>query len=420
MGNHHATGHAFNFCGCTDVFGFEGSAKAVIHMYDIQPWNARSLIRDRLNKQGDLARTSPLRKVPVKDGLSYFRQKVTSSWVRPSSEVQKDEFVETIIMLLGHLDIPHNPREREGLYEVFDSMDFDGNGTLSTGEWAAGLSVYMKGSMEEAVRAVFNCLDANGDGAISKSELQVYLSPFVKAMSPPEAAALRPLLEKKAVDDIYYDMDMDHTADISSDEMLSWSKRGNNIVDRLADIIDQEVYQIWLTESKKKVTNMRRSYDSPGSPHSGVYNPQDGDMPGSMRSMNGTQSSAGHGGSPMSHSEYGPPPHSTSPQGQKNGWFGGYFNGNQPSPASRSPMSSPPPASAPVNVHDPFHDPFAIPRQGAVPPPPPPPAPGRAVPVGVAGVHPQPAGFPPPQAYHTSHYGFPSPCRSSPQYTGAY
>ena len=141
------------------------------------------------------------------------------------------------------------------------------------------------------------------------------------------------------MDDIYYDMDMDHTADISSDEMLSWSKRGNNIVDRLADIIDQEVYQIWLTESKKKVTNMRRSSDSPGSPHSGVYNPQDGDMPGSMRSMNGTQSSAGHGGSPMSHSEYGPPPHSTSPQGQTNGWFGGYFNGNQPSPASRTDIS---------------------------------------------------------------------------------
>ena len=27
---------------------------------------------------------------------------------------------------------------------------------------------------------------------------EVYLSPFVKAMSPPEAAALRPILEKKA------------------------------------------------------------------------------------------------------------------------------------------------------------------------------------------------------------------------------
>lgn len=48
-----ATGHAFNLCGCTDVFGFEGSAKApflffqsryagsdaceaVINMYDIK------------------------------------------------------------------------------------------------------------------------------------------------------------------------------------------------------------------------------------------------------------------------------------------------------------------------------------------------------------------------------------------------
>ena len=63
----------------------------------------------------------------------------------------------------GHLDIPHNPKERQEMYEVFDSMDFDQSfvkcyratllvrsGTLSTGEWAAGLSVYFKGSMEEA------------------------------------------------------------------------------------------------------------------------------------------------------------------------------------------------------------------------------------------------------------------------------
>lgn len=439
MGNHHATGHFFNFCGCTDAFGFEGSAKAVINMYDIKPWNARSLIRDRLNKQGDFARKSPLRKVPVKEGLKYFRDKVGGSWIRPAAELQREHFVEMIIMLLGHLDIPHNPREREDLYNVFDSMDFDGNGTLSTGEWAAGLSVYFKGSMAEAVRAVFDCLDANGDGAISKSELQVYLSPFVKAMSPPEAAALRPLLEKKAVDDIYYDMDMDHAADISSDEMLSWSQRGNNIVDRLADIIDQEVYQIWLSESKKRATNMRRSSERPGSPSGaydgsyGSYHSQDGTY---MQGPNGNSPSRGpngpngpNGESPMSHSEYGPPPSysNTSPKGQdrSNGWFG-YFNGTAgASPASRSPASAPPAPSAPAN----FHDPFAMPRN-AVPPPPPPPAPGRAAPMAAAGFQPSPqatfqqATFPPSQAYHASPYhtpyGVPSPCRSSPQYTGAY
>ena len=41
----------------------------------------------------------------------------------------------------GHLDIPHNPREREDLYNVFDSMDFDGNPWQQTlrflGTWGA-------------------------------------------------------------------------------------------------------------------------------------------------------------------------------------------------------------------------------------------------------------------------------------------
>ena len=139
-------------------------------------------------------------------------------------------------------------------------------------------------------------------------------------------------------------MDMDHAADISSDEMLSWSQRGNNIVDRLADIIDQEVYQIWLSESKKRATNMRRSSERPGAPGGaydgsyGSYNSQDG-MQGSMNGPN-SPSRGPNGESPVSHSEYGPPPSysNTSPKGQdrSNGWFG-YFNGTAgASPASRS------------------------------------------------------------------------------------
>ena len=40
----------------------------------------------------------------------------------------------------GHLDIPHNPREREDLYNVFDSMDFDGNPSSRLGVADKGLS----------------------------------------------------------------------------------------------------------------------------------------------------------------------------------------------------------------------------------------------------------------------------------------
>ncbi|CAE7947262.1 GUCA1A [Symbiodinium sp. KB8] len=329
MGNHHSTGHFFNLCGCTDA----------VERKESDPRQFEQTGR-------------PCAEVPAAEGAHY-------GWIRILPEADQKLDVRLPRVDEGSLrrqqNIPHNPREREDLYQIFDSMDFDRNGTLSTGEWAAGLSVFFKGSMEEAVRAVFRCLDANENGAISKSELQVYLSPFVKAMSPPEAAALRPILEKKAVDDIYYDMDMDHQADISSDEMLAWSRRGNNIVDRLADIIDQEVYQLWLAESKRK--NQNRRYSETGSASPGA---SPGSSPGSSRyeamqdhhdagydSQRASMSSMGHSpaqqgyGQPPQHSEYGPGPY----QQPQPGTGAGYSNNFQSSYSSAPPAySSQPPA----------------------------------------------------------------------------
>jgi len=308
MGNIAYTGHAMNMCGITDAVGFETSAKALINMHNIEPWDARSLIKENLQRQSELSRRSPLQKVKIQDGLEYMRTKagnkmgLGSSLFLSGADLDKEKFVDTIVMLLGAKEVPHTPGERQDLYAVFDSMDFDKNGSLSTGEWAAGLSVFFKGSMEEAVQAVFSCLDTNKDGGISKKELQVYLSPFVKAMSPPSAAAIRPLLEKKAVDDIYYEMDMDHAADISAVEMIAWTKKGNNVVDTLADIIDKEVYQIWLAEKKKNPQRMREKVNN-------GQNPQD-----QYGNQNSQFSSGGPGGGPPGNG-YGPPGNGNGPPG---------------------------------------------------------------------------------------------------------
>jgi len=43
-------------------------------------------------------------------------------------------------------------------------------------------------------------------------------------------------------------MDLDHDHAISVEEMTHWSKQGNNVIDRLATIMEHEVYQIWLEE----------------------------------------------------------------------------------------------------------------------------------------------------------------------------
>lgn len=310
MGNHAATGHALNMCGCHDVVGFESSAKAVINWHGIEPWDARGLIKENLTKQGELARRSPLRKVAVKEGIAYMKDKTKGGGgFLTSSELSREQFVETVVMLLGHESVPHTPQEREDLYAAFDSMDFDKNGKLCVSEWAAGLAVFFKGSTDDACRAVFSCLDTNSNGSVSKKELQAYLSPFVKAMSPSSAAALRPLLEKKATDDIYWDMDMDHTQDISSDEMLQWTKKGNNIVDKLADIIDKEVYSIWLAENKKRPQKTANGLNFQSGPGNGAnqYGPpgmQYGPGPG----PNGQYGPPGmqYGSGPGPNGQYGP------------------------------------------------------------------------------------------------------------------
>ena len=118
----------------------------------------------------------------------------------------RDKFVDEGTELLLRTRTAHTQRDRNALYDMFDSMDIDRNGTLSLGEWAGGLSVFFKGSMEDCVQAVFQCLDQNGDGVLSKRELMEYFKPFVNCMTPQAAAALRPLLLKHATDQIYTEM----------------------------------------------------------------------------------------------------------------------------------------------------------------------------------------------------------------------
>jgi Ca2+-binding EF-hand superfamily protein len=276
MGNTAVAGHALNFCGCTDG-SFEASAKFLISINNIEAWNARALIKENLKKQSDLARRSPLRFVPVKDGLSFISSRV-SGFFRTLS---RDLFVRLCLDLLHFKEVQNGPKDRDELYDIYDSMDFDRSGTLSLGEWAGGLSVFFKGDTSQCVQAVFSALDVDNSDTITKKELHEYLKPFVKAMTPAAADALRPLLLKKATDDIYKEMDMDEENDISSEEMLEWTRRGNNIVDRLADIIDGEVYRICLAERERKlhsnltggwegllaIDNLSQKYPLPGIQH---------------------------------------------------------------------------------------------------------------------------------------------------------
>eukprot|EP00429_Kryptoperidinium_foliaceum_P068327 CAMPEP_0176068584 /NCGR_PEP_ID=MMETSP0120_2-20121206/34237_1 /TAXON_ID=160619 /ORGANISM="Kryptoperidinium foliaceum, Strain CCMP 1326" /LENGTH=492 /DNA_ID=CAMNT_0017402207 /DNA_START=1 /DNA_END=1477 /DNA_ORIENTATION=- len=295
MGNHVATGHAVNcfqdgaeYLGCThQSLKFSSTAKAVMSLHGIESWNAKAMVQETLRKQAEIAQRSPLRNIKVEDGLQKmnellkegfgplglggpsggFHPNLCACSAMSGVRMTRDHFVYVCWEMLNSVKdykgypITARAKDKEILYEVFDSMDIDRSGVLSTGEWAGGVSVFFYGNTETCVKAVFGILDQDRSNSLTKTELREYLKPFIKAMIPEAAASLQPMLLKRATDCIFEDMDKDNSNTISSTEMLRWSQDGKNIIDALAELIDREVYKLWMENKREKE---RREYNSFG------------------------------------------------------------------------------------------------------------------------------------------------------------
>jgi len=242
--------HAMNAAGLTEALGLDVSVKALINLHGIAPWSAKDLVRQRLEKQKQLSKQSPLRLVPVEEGLVAIAQ--------GGFPLRQPAFIRTCVAHLKSRQVAVGPRDGQVLAEVFEVMDFDKSGTLSLGEFAAGLSIFFEGDVDRCISAVFDLLDTTKSHSLTKQELEEYLRPLVQAMTPPEAEALWPLLLKKATDDIYVEWGAVRRGEVFLDEMMRWTKKGNTIVDRLAEIIDRTVYEAWLsTQNPQKTPSPR-------------------------------------------------------------------------------------------------------------------------------------------------------------------
>uniref|UniRef100_A0A8C5H1P6 EF-hand domain-containing protein n=1 Tax=Gouania willdenowi TaxID=441366 RepID=A0A8C5H1P6_GOUWI len=55
--------------------------------------------------------------------------------------------------------------------QVFRTFDKDNDGFLSVKEWIKGLSVFLRGTLDERIKYCFGVYDLNGDGYISREEM---------------------------------------------------------------------------------------------------------------------------------------------------------------------------------------------------------------------------------------------------------
>jgi len=268
-----------------DSLKYENTAKAVMKYHGIESWNARALIGERLKRQTELAKQSPLSKIKVGEGLAFMQKRFNQGYLDKglsllgaqsilSMRITREQFVAVCWDMMKKVkdykqcSIEPKAEHKKALYDIFDSIDFDKSGTLSRGEWAGACSVFFRGTTEEYVTAVFSILDTNGDKKLPLSELQEYLRPYVDAMTPVEAEALRPMLLKRATETIFKKMDVNSNDSVSLKEMLQWTRAGNNIIDSLAAVIDGEVYAFWLKNSKD--TWKQRAAGANASPSSSI------------------------------------------------------------------------------------------------------------------------------------------------------
>jgi len=243
MGNAGAqlVGNTITQCGCMSGMGFEKSAQAVIQAGNIEPWPAKALVRERLENQAVLARSSPLRYVQVQDGLQHFKSHIGGKF----RGLGKEEFVTVATNLIEVKKVNSKPEDIENLKLIFDSLDYDGNAELSVGEWAGGLTLFFKGTQEENTTALFELLDRDGSCTLNKQEMKEYVTPLVKAMTPPEAAGLRPLLIQHATDTIFSQVDVNKDGKCDAIEFSKW-RQSHVLLDELVSIIEGQVYKIWL------------------------------------------------------------------------------------------------------------------------------------------------------------------------------
>lgn len=330
MGNHAVTGHAANYVveGATlmgfkhESFKFENTARTVMKLHGIDSWNAKALVREQLRRQAELAEQSPLRKIPVKDGIAFLMEHLGINQSRGQGYfgrglsvfgptrvcITREQFVVACWAMLqvskdfrGRL-VAAKPEHREILYSAFDSMDFDDSGTLTLGELAGACSVFFRGSTEECIKAVFSILDRGNGQKLRKSELREYLRPYMQAMMSEEAKPLQPLLLNRATDTIFKQMDSGNNQAITADEMLQWTRAGRNIIDSLAEIIDREVYSLWLQNSKDRFRHSHsfstirwgQHQEQPGRPCSSACSTHVSE-PEDSREASSAASDVGHG-----------------------------------------------------------------------------------------------------------------------------
>ncbi|XP_068012727.1 calsenilin-like [Melanerpes formicivorus] len=113
---------------------------------------------------------------------------------------------------------------------VFDAFDADGNGALCFQDFAVGLSVLLRGTVQQKLRWTFDLYDLNKDGCITKEEMLEMMKSIYSLMGRCTHPPLRDSAPAEHVDLFFQKMDRDGDGVVTFEEFLDTCQKDQDIM----------------------------------------------------------------------------------------------------------------------------------------------------------------------------------------------
>ncbi|XP_069948402.1 A-type potassium channel modulatory protein KCNIP2 isoform X1 [Cherax quadricarinatus] len=113
---------------------------------------------------------------------------------------------------------------------VFGTMDQDGSGSITFGDFIMGLSVLLKGTLQERINWIFNLYDINNDGYITKEELIDIVTSIYDLMGEPGNHGIDDGTAIDHVDKVFEKLDLNKDGVVTMDEFMEYCSKNEKVI----------------------------------------------------------------------------------------------------------------------------------------------------------------------------------------------
>ncbi|XP_042196900.1 Kv channel-interacting protein 4 isoform X1 [Callorhinchus milii] len=150
----------------------------------------------------------------------------------PSGIVNEDTFKDIYAQFFPREEVTYLSISDASTYAhfLFNAFDTDHNGSVSFEDFVTGLSVLLRGTIQDKLKWAFNLYDINKDGYITKEEMLDIMKSIYDMMGKYTYPVLRDEIPRQHVEIFFQKMDKNKDGVVTIDEFIETCQKDENIM----------------------------------------------------------------------------------------------------------------------------------------------------------------------------------------------